>query len=89
MPAWFTLQAYGKDGYQSIVENNVALAKQLGKAIENSAGFMLALPVRPNTVCFTVTDTINRDNKIKLITAALNDSGKVFMTSTIYKGISC
>ncbi len=40
LPAWFTLMAYGQQGYCEIVENSVRLARQLGKYLEHSAFFL-------------------------------------------------
>lgn len=34
LPAWFTLKAYGKRGYQNLIEQNVELAQQLGNKIK-------------------------------------------------------
>jgi len=89
LPAWFTLMAYGKEGYQQIVERNISLAKQLGDAISNSEHFILAAPVRLNTVCFTVKDTHNAKEKITCLLNQLNKHGKVFMTPTVYKNQFC
>jgi glutamate/tyrosine decarboxylase-like PLP-dependent enzyme len=84
LPAWMTLMAYGREGYQSIVENNVDNAKQLGELITQSIDFQLLAPVRLNCVCFTlcgkpqaeVTEFLNK----------LNENGKVYMTPTVYLG---
>jgi glutamate/tyrosine decarboxylase-like PLP-dependent enzyme len=84
LPAWMTLMAYGREGYQSIVENNVDNAKRLGELITQSIDFQLLAPVRLNCVCFTlcgkpqaeVTDFLNK----------LTERGKVYMTPTVYLG---
>jgi glutamate/tyrosine decarboxylase-like PLP-dependent enzyme len=84
LPAWMTLMAYGREGYQSIVENNVDNAQYLGDLITQSIDFQLLAPVRLNCVCFTlrgkpqteVTDFLNK----------LTERGKVYMTPTVYLG---
>jgi len=89
LPAWFSLMAYGKSGYQEIVDKNISWAKQLGELIENSNDFKLLAPVRLNTVCFTLKDDARQD-EVGLFLERLNDTGKVFMTPTFYnqhKGI--
>ena len=89
LPAWFTLMAYGKEGYTQIVENNISLAKQMGEAISASAYYKLAAPVRLNTVCFTIKDTQDAKEKITKILKQLNKNGKVFITPTVYKNQYC
>lgn len=89
LPAWFSIMAYGKKGYQEIVENNVRLSQQFGEMIEKSNHFKLLAPVRLNTVCFTLTDSGDQD-KVQEFLEKLNKTGKVFMTPTFYnqhKGI--
>lgn len=83
LPAWFSLMAYGKKGYQDIVESNVSLARNLGRLIENSSDFKLLAPVRLNTVCFTLKDGTKQDEVGKFL-EMLNDTGKIFMTPTFY-----
>ncbi|MGU3375485.1 pyridoxal phosphate-dependent decarboxylase family protein [Chryseobacterium sp. M5A1_1a] len=89
LPAWFSIMAYGKEGYQDIVENSVSLAKQFGQFVENSDDFKLLAPVRLNTVCFTLKDDKKQDEVVHFL-ELLNNTGKVFMTPTFYnqhKGI--
>ncbi|GAA0891334.1 pyridoxal-dependent decarboxylase [Fulvivirga kasyanovii] len=85
LPAWFTLKAYGKQGYREIVERNIRLARQLGDFIVNSEFFELLAPVRLNTVCFTLKDGLD-PHRTQAFLDALNDRGKVFMTPTVYNG---
>jgi glutamate/tyrosine decarboxylase-like PLP-dependent enzyme len=89
LPVWFTLMAYGKEGYSNIVETNIQQAISFGELINQSEGYTLAAPVRLNTVCFTVKNEEGRKEKIAAILAELNKRGKVFMTPTMYKGMSC
>ncbi|MEY8761130.1 pyridoxal phosphate-dependent decarboxylase family protein [Chryseobacterium tongliaoense] len=89
LPAWFSIVAYGKKGYQEIVGNNVALSKKFGELIDHSSDFKLLSPVRLNTVCFTLKNSADQD-KVERFLELLNNTGKVFMTSTFYnqhKGI--
>jgi glutamate/tyrosine decarboxylase-like PLP-dependent enzyme len=85
LPVWFSLNAYGKKGYQDIVENCIFLSNQFGQFIESNRNFELLAPVRLNTVCFTLAGKENQD-KVNTFLTLLNDRGQVFMTPTIYNG---
>jgi glutamate/tyrosine decarboxylase-like PLP-dependent enzyme len=89
LPVWFTLHAYGKQGYQDIVENCINLAQQLGEWIHASVHYTLVAPVRLNVVCFTLRDAHEREAKIHQMAQLLNERGKVFMTISKYQGKSC
>jgi glutamate/tyrosine decarboxylase-like PLP-dependent enzyme len=84
LPVWFSLLAYGKQGFQDIVENSVAMALQLDTFITNDESFELLAPTRLNNVCFTLTGEHNQE-KVNLFLTQLNDNGKVFMTPTVYQ----
>ncbi|WP_443936826.1 pyridoxal phosphate-dependent decarboxylase family protein [Pedobacter sp. MW01-1-1] len=82
LPAWFSLNAYGKEGYCELVERNVALAQELSDFILNDPNFELLAPTRLNNVCFSLV-------KVEQVTdflLKLNDTGKVFMTPSFYNG---
>lgn len=85
LPVWFSLVAYGKKGYQEIVENAIKMANLLGKYIENSSTFELLAPVRLNNVCFTLQGT-KMQELVPQFLRSLNSGGKVFMTPTVYNG---
>lgn len=85
LPAWFTLVAYGKEGYRKIVEDCIEHAQQLGAFVAESPYFELLAPVRLNTVCFTLAGEANQE-KLSSFLSRLNDTGKVFMTPTVYHG---
>jgi len=82
LPTWFTLNAYGKRGYGEIVENAVERAAQLGAYISGNRHFQLLAPIRLNTVCFNLKD----EEKTTDFLSKLNETGKVYMTPTVYKG---
>ncbi|MBD0779969.1 hypothetical protein HPE56_19395 [Maribacter sp. ANRC-HE7] len=88
-PAWFTLRAYGKEGYASIVENSIGLAQYFGNKIEESEYFKLLAPVRLNNIVFNLKRKPNQDT-LDAFLNQLNGYGKVFMTPSFYhnqKGI--
>ncbi len=85
LPVWFTLNAYGKKGYQDIVENAIEMATIFGAFIAESDSFELLAPVRLNNVCFTLSGAENQD-KVENFLTNLNATGKVFMTPTVYNG---
>lgn len=83
LPVWFSLMAYGKQGYQDIVENSIEMASNFSQFIENSKAFELLAPTRLNNVCFTLFGYENQD-KVSDFLINLNKTGKVFMTPTVY-----
>lgn len=85
LPAWFSLMAYGKDGYKWIVENSIRCAVLLKTYLESSADFEISGLVHLNVVCFTLTDR----NKTSEFLNVLNARGNVFMTPTVLDGQLC
>ncbi|MAX80159.1 MAG: aspartate aminotransferase family protein [Crocinitomicaceae bacterium] len=82
LPAWFSINAYGKSGYRDIVDNCIAMANRLGDFIVADHRFELLAPVRLNTVCFTLS---NPDDSAAFLNQ-LNATGKVFMSPTVFQG---
>ena len=81
LPAWMTLQAYGKEGYQEIVERCSNLAERMGKWLEDSPDFKLLAPARMNGVCFTLSGEPTTED-IDAYLKRLSDAGEVFLTPT-------
>jgi glutamate/tyrosine decarboxylase-like PLP-dependent enzyme len=86
LPSWFTLIAYGKEGYREIVERNCESAQYFGELIKASDDFKLLAPVKMNVVCFTLKDDYFTTESIKVFLDAVRDDGRVFFTPTSYKG---
>jgi glutamate/tyrosine decarboxylase-like PLP-dependent enzyme len=82
LPAWFSLTAYGVDGYREIVERDCSLARILGERIQQSEWFDLLAPVRPNIVCFALQNPGLNDEFI----SAVRDGGCTFVTPTMLHG---
>ena len=68
-----------------MVENNIQNATDFGNFIQENENFELLAPVRLNTVCFTISGDDNQD-KVHNFLHQLNETGKVFMTPTVYNG---
>ena len=88
LPAWFTLQAYGKSTYQKIVERNIDLAKQLGDRIEKSEHLKLLSKVHLNIVCFTLNSEKMTTSDVLNFLDTVNEKGQVFLTQTEYNGVT-
>ncbi|MEM6769195.1 MAG: pyridoxal-dependent decarboxylase, partial [Bacteroidota bacterium] len=84
LPAWFTLQAYGKAGYQDIVARCIATAQALGAALEEHPDYELLAPVNLNVVSFTLTgkSAAEIDHFVQIV----NDQGRYFLTPTTLFG---
>ncbi|MCF0055665.1 pyridoxal-dependent decarboxylase [Dyadobacter sp. CY356] len=85
LPAWFSLTAYGKEGFKWIVENSIHCAEMLTNYLESSANFKLCGVVNLNVVCFALKDYDKTSEFLNI----LNARGKVFMTPTMLDGHPC
>nr|WP_295928394.1 pyridoxal-dependent decarboxylase [uncultured Dyadobacter sp.] len=85
LPAWFSLTAYGRNGFEWIVRNSIERAQEFGSYIQSSENFELVAPVRLNVVCFRLKKDIER---MPTFLKELNRRGKVFMTPTLLSGQS-
>lgn len=84
LPVWFSLLAYGKEGFCDIVENSASMALHFGNELIEDGNFELMAPIRLNNVCFTLKGNHNQEKVSEFLTL-LNDGGKVFMTPTVYQ----
>jgi glutamate/tyrosine decarboxylase-like PLP-dependent enzyme len=84
LPVWFSLVAYGKEGFKDIVENSTSLALHFANELIEDDNFELLAPIRLNNVCFTLKGNHNQQNVNEFLTY-LNERGKVFMTPTVYE----
>ncbi|PSL24314.1 pyridoxal phosphate-dependent decarboxylase family protein [Dyadobacter jiangsuensis] len=85
LPAWFSLTAYGRNGFEWIVRNSIARAEEFGAYIQSSEHFELLAPVRLNVVCFRLK---SGHEKMPVFLDRLNRREKVFMTPTLLSGES-
>lgn len=86
LPAWFSLIAYGRKGFETIVENSISLAQEFGHFIEQSEEFELLSPVKLNTVCFTLK---GKTDRVDEYLNTLNRQGKIYLSPTVYAGERC
>lgn len=84
LPVWFSLVAYGKQGYTDIVENSIHLAQKFGKWIQDHDQLELLAPIHLNIVPFTIRNTT--EGTIDRFLDTLNFRGKIFMTPTVFNG---
>ncbi len=84
LPAWMTLMAYGRSGYQALVAQCCHLAQRLGQSIEQSVYFELLAPVSLNIVCFAFREA-NVDQRDRFLEALKRD-GQVLLTPTFFAG---
>ena len=92
---WFVLRYYGVTGLQAMLREHLRLAELFRDWVEASADFEVLAPVPLNTVCFRYhpgaplrpagdLDRLNAD-----LLAAVNRTGKIFITHTKLNGRYC
>lgn len=84
LPVWMTLMAYGKSGYEQLVENNCAQASALARWIDASEGYELSTPCKLNVVVFRPVGL--NDEALKVVLNKINASGKVYLTPGAWQG---
>ena len=80
---WLVLRWYGAEGLQAHIRSGVAWAQRFADEVRRHPDFELAAPAPLNLVCFRhrAGDEANRR-----ILAALNDSGRFYLTHTVLDG---
>ncbi|MGD0142654.1 MAG: pyridoxal-dependent decarboxylase [Rhizomicrobium sp.] len=91
LPAWVSLQAYGKTGYAALVERCTGYAEELGQRIAEEPGFECVSPVRFNVLCFRLLTGNGRadDQETKTFVDRIAEDGRVFVTKSLFKGSPC
>lgn len=86
LPAWFSLMAYGKSGYEEMVNRACELAFLMGQRIEQHAHFKLLSPVRMNGICFSfiVNGSLASEKKIHAFLEIVVADGILFLSPTNY-----
>ena len=92
LPIWATLRAYGRAGYSAMVERHLDLAARLGGLLEADGDFELMAPVTLNIVCFRYrpagAEESTLDELNRRLGQAVIDDGRVFMGTSVYKGVT-
>ena len=90
LAVWATLAAYGRSGYQAMVERHVTLAARLAGQIEEAVDFELLEKPRLNVVCFRYrppgVDGSELDDINRRLGQAVIDDGRVYFGTTVYAG---
>lgn len=88
LPAWMTLQAYGRKGIAEMVERCCDLAARFAKGIEASPGLSLIAPQGLNIVAFRADFDRDQDDapRQRDFLNAVNETGEVFLTPGRFAG---
>ncbi|RCV42951.1 hypothetical protein SETIT_9G256700v2 [Setaria italica] len=88
---WVVLRRYGADGLRAHVRRHVAAAKWFEQTVAADERFEVVVPRRFSLVCFrlrprSVGDEAAVNNVNRKLLAALNESGRAFMTHFVVDG---
>ena len=90
LSVWATLRAYGRSGYREMVERHLALARHLGRRVDEEPELERLAEVRLNIVCFRVRPgnmpEADLDELNRRLGEALLADGRVFAGTTTYEG---
>ena len=90
LSVWATLRAYGRSGYREMVERHLALARHLGRRVDEEPELERLAEVRLNIVCFRVrpgdVPEADLDELNRRLGEALLADGRVFAGTTTYEG---
>ncbi|CAN6299511.1 unnamed protein product [Urochloa humidicola] len=81
---WVVLRRYGAAGLRAHIRRHVTAAKWFERAVEADQRFEVVVPRKFSLVCFrlrTLDDDVNRE-----LLAAVNESGRAFMTHFVVDG---
>ena len=80
---WYVFRYYGRQGVIALLRESLRLAQILKGLVEADSDFELAAPVPLSLVCFRHKDS---DELNQRLLAAINSSGKAFLSHTVLNG---
>lgn len=80
---WYVFRYYGREGITAMLRRSLSLAQTLKRLVESDDRFELSAPVFFSLVCFRLRAD-NASNERLL--AAINSSGKAFLSHTVLHG---
>jgi glutamate/tyrosine decarboxylase-like PLP-dependent enzyme len=90
LAVWATLRAYGREGYRSMVERHLALARRLALRVDDAPDLERLADVRLNIVCFRFRPAgvaeADLDGLNTRIGKAILEDGRVYVGTTRYGG---
>jgi glutamate/tyrosine decarboxylase-like PLP-dependent enzyme len=90
LTVWATLCAYGRSGYQAMVERHLRLARRLAEQVDAEPDLERLADVPLNVVCFRYRPAgvaeAELDELNRRIGQAVLDDGRVFFGTTVYGG---
>lgn len=92
LPIWATLRAYGRDGYQAMVERHLDVAEHLGGLVEAAPDLELLAPVQLCVVCFRYRPDGVPEERLDELNARLGEAlladGRVYAGTSTYRGMT-
>jgi aromatic-L-amino-acid/L-tryptophan decarboxylase len=83
---WFIIKYFGVEGIKNRIRENIRLAKEFEKWIDQNSSFIKMAPVYFGTVCFrAVKEGLNKEELNKLnerLMNEVNSTGKIFISHT-------
>ncbi|MGH9298519.1 MAG: pyridoxal phosphate-dependent decarboxylase family protein, partial [Acidimicrobiales bacterium] len=90
MAVWATLRAYGRSGYQEMVERHLQLAQRLAERVDGEPDLERLAEVPLNVVCFRYrpsdVDETQLDDLNGRLGQAILEDGRVYFGTTMYDG---
>ncbi|MCD0449258.1 aminotransferase class I/II-fold pyridoxal phosphate-dependent enzyme [Actinocorallia sp. API 0066] len=90
LPIWATLKAYGREGYQQMVERHLDVAAHLGALIDQAPDLELLAPVRLCVVCFRYRPPGVPEERLDELNTRLGEAlladGRVYAGTSMYRG---
>ena len=90
LAVWATLRAYGRGGYQAMVERHLELARRLADQVDAEPDLERLADVPLNVVCFRYRPAGVPENEVdelnRRLGEAVLDDGRVYFGTTVYAG---
>lgn len=90
LSVWATLRAYGRDGYRSLVERHLALARRMARRVDEAPDLERLADVPLNIVCFRYDPGGLSEEELDALNERLGErlleDGRVFAGTTVYGG---